>query len=213
MLAFALPVLAIVIALSFITRAHANWGGTALVSSVILVTAVLVRFKAWRWLKLGIGIGIVTQLLLLAGDAIADRLTIPGIAKGDIYQPTMGWRTFGEETARLARATNARTVTSPRRNDIASLVYYLRNEPPSILAWPESGGISDHFQLTRPMTAAAVEPILLITRCDASAELALSYATVEPLGTFQARSGPTSARSYYAYKLSGRKAGALAKIC
>ena len=105
MLAFSLPVLAIVTALSFVTRAHANLTATAVVSSIIVVVAVLVRFEAWRWLKVGLGIGIVVQALLLVGDIIADRLSIPGLAKADIYQPTMGCRTFGAEASR--RLTSA----------------------------------------------------------------------------------------------------------
>jgi hypothetical protein len=213
MLAFSLPVLAIVTALSFVTRAHANWTATAVVSSIIVVVAVLVRFEAWRWLKVGLGIGIVVQALLLVGDSIADRLSVPGVAKVDIYQPTMGWRALGEDASRLARQTDARTVATGRRDDVASLVYYLRNEKLAVLAWPESGTISDHFQLTRPLTATAREPILLITHCAAPLGLADFYASIEPLGPFQVRSGPTTVRNYYGFKLNGRKPVALSRIC
>jgi hypothetical protein len=213
MLAFALPVLAIVTVLSFVTRAHANWAATAVVSSIIVVVAVLVRLQAWRWLKVGLAIGIVVQGLLLVGDRMADGLTIPGLAKADIYQPTMGWRALGDEAKEFAHRVDASTVATARRDDVASLVYYLRDEKPVVLAWPESGSVSDHFQMTRPLTATAAEPILLITRCVAPIGLTDAYASVEPLGPFQARSGPTSARNYYAFKLSGRKAGALSKIC
>jgi 4-amino-4-deoxy-L-arabinose transferase-like glycosyltransferase len=213
MLAFSLPVLAIVAALSFVTRAHANWAATAVVSGIIVVVAVLVRLEAWRWLKVGIGIGIATQALLLVGDSMADRLTVPGLVKEDIYQPTLGWRALGEEASRLARQIDAPTVATGRRDDIASLVYYLRNEKRIVLAWPESGTISDHFQLTRPLTATAGEPILLITRCAEPVGLADFYATVEPLGPFQVRSGPTTIRNYYAFKLAGRRSLALSRIC
>jgi 4-amino-4-deoxy-L-arabinose transferase-like glycosyltransferase len=213
MLAFSLPVLAIVTVLSFVTRAHANWTATAVVSSIIVVVAVLVRLKAWRWLKAGIGIGIVTQALLLVGDSMADRLSVPGLAKADIYHPTLGWRALGGEASRLARQIDAPTVATGRRDDVASLVYYLRNEKRLVLAWPESGTISDHFQLTRPLTATAGEPILLITRCAAPVGLTDFYASVEPLGLFQVRSGPSTIRNYYGFKLSGRKPVALSGIC
>jgi hypothetical protein len=206
-------VLAIVTAVSFVTRAHANWAATAVISGIMLVVVVLVRFEAWRWLKAGLIVGNIVQALLLAGDTVADRLTVPGIAKGDIYQHTMGWRALGNEAARLAHEANAKTVAASRRDDVASLVYYLRNEPLSVRAWPDSATIADHFQLTRPLTATAAEPVLLIARCPAPIGLNDFYANVEPLGPFQARSGPTSARSYFAFKLSGRKAGALSKIC
>jgi 4-amino-4-deoxy-L-arabinose transferase-like glycosyltransferase len=213
MLAFALPVLAIVTTLSFVTRAHSNWAGTALVSSIIVVVAVLVRLEAWRWLKVGLAIGIVVQGLLLVGDSMADRLTVPGLTKADIYQPTMGWRVLGQEASRLARGIDAPTVATIRRDDVTSLVYYLRDEKRTVLAWPESGIVSDHFQMTRPLTTTAREPVLLITRCAAPAGLADVYASVEPLGSFQVRSGPTTVRNYYAFKLGGRRPINLSRIC
>ncbi|HLL26177.1 MAG TPA: glycosyltransferase family 39 protein, partial [Xanthobacteraceae bacterium] len=77
MLAFSVPVLAIVTALSFITRAHANWAATTVITGIVVVVAVLVRLEAWRWLKLGLGLGILVQGLLLVGDHFADRLSIP----------------------------------------------------------------------------------------------------------------------------------------
>lgn len=213
MLAFALPVLAIVTALSFVTRAHPNWAGTAIVSAIIVVTALWVRFGAWRWLWLGLGIGIVTQVLLLLGDPLADRLTVPGLARGDIYRPTMGWRALGEQAGRLARRIGAKTVVAVGRDDVASLAYYLRDESPTVLAWPSGGIAGDHFQLTRPLTAAAPEPILLITRCAAPVGLSDFYAIVEPLGEFEARSGPTSMRDYRAFKLGGGRSVELSRIC
>jgi hypothetical protein len=206
-------VLAIVTALGFVTRAHPNWAGTAVVSSIIVVAALLVRLQAWRWLKLGIGIGVVAQALLLFGDPFANRLSVPGLAKGDVYQPTMGWRALGEEAGRLARGAGTPTVVAGRRDDVASLVYYLRDQPRAVFAWPEDGIASDHFQLTRPLTAAAAEPILLISRCPAPAALGDFFADVEPLGPLRARSGPSTARNYFAFKLQGRKQVALSKVC
>jgi hypothetical protein len=172
-----------------------------------------VRLQAWRWLRLGIGIGVAAQVLLLAGDRFADRLTVPGIARGDIYQHTLGWRALGADIAELARRANAPTVTAARRDDIASLLYYLRAEPRRVLAWPEAGLARDHFQLTRPLADDATEPILLVARCAAPVALADGFATVEPLGSFAVPTGPTMKRDYFAFKLTGRKAGALRSIC
>jgi hypothetical protein len=213
MLAFALPVLAIVTLLSFVTRAHPNWAGTAIVSTIILVAALLVRLEAWRWLALGLGVGVATQALLLFGDHFADRLTIPALARGDVYHPTMGWRAFGEEVGALARRADTPTIVAARRDDVASLVYYLRNEPRAVFAWPDGAVAGDHFQLTRPLTATAPEPILLVSRCAAPVGLGDFYASVEPLGPLQVRSGPTSARRYYGFKLNGHKQHGPAKIC
>ena len=50
LLAFALPVLAVVTAQAFLSRAHANWAAVSYVAAVVLVTATMIRELSWRWL-------------------------------------------------------------------------------------------------------------------------------------------------------------------
>ena len=59
-----------------------------------------------------------------------------------------------------------------------------------------------NFDLTRPLTAAAAEPILFVTICPAPARHLALYGSVEPLGSFAAASGPSSSRTYFAFKLA-----------
>jgi hypothetical protein len=92
------------------------------------------------------------------------------------------------------------------RDDVASLIYYLRHRGPPVLAWPAGPVPTHHFDLTRRLTAAAAEPLLLITRCPVAERLAASYRIVEPLGPFQVQSGPHSVRGYFAFRLSGHAA-------
>lgn len=205
MLCFAVPVLALVTATAFTTRAFANWAAVAFISGNIVVAAVLVRHAAWRWIAVSISIGVVAQVALLIGDANARRLSLPFLPKPDVYERTMGWRALGDEVSTLARRTGAATIVSEGRNDVASLIYYLRDGGRPVLAWPTGPVPSHHFELTRRLTAAAADPVLLISRC-AVQRLGTTYRTVEPLGPFDVRSGPNSKRTYYAYRLSGPSA-------
>jgi hypothetical protein len=74
-----------------------------------------------------------------------------------------------------------------------------------VLAWPQGAVPSHHFELTRPLAVGAAEPILFMTFCQATARLAEYFATVEPLGGFDAPTGPNSKRSYFAFRLAGAK--------
>src|SRR4051812_46140603 len=88
MLAFALPPLVLVGGLGFVTRALANWAAPAFVSAVIVAVAILLRRGAWKWLAFSLGLGVAAQALLVVTDAMATRLHVPGLTRGDIYQRT-----------------------------------------------------------------------------------------------------------------------------
>src|SRR5215813_2217501 len=103
MLAFALPPLLLVTATGFVTRALANWAAPAFISAAVVVVAILVRRGAWKWLALSLAIGVAAQVALIVGDAFATRLNLPGLANGDIYHRTLGWRALGERAGALAR--------------------------------------------------------------------------------------------------------------
>src|SRR5262245_36758284 len=203
MLCFAIPTLALVTATAFVTRANGNWAAAAFISANVLAAAVLVRLAAWRWIAVSIAIGVAVQVALMAGDANARRMSIPWLAKPDVYARTMGWRSLGDEVEKHARATGARTIAAEQRDTVASLLYYQRDSGRVVLSWPTAAIANHHFDLTRRLTAAAPDPVLFVSGCPSTERLARQYRSVEPLGPMQARSGPTTSRGYFAFRLSG----------
>jgi hypothetical protein len=199
MLAFAIPPLALVTAVAFVTRALANWAAPAFISGVIVVVAILIRRGAWRWLAASLALGLVAQVALLAGDAMATRIHLPW--GGDPYHRTLGWRALGERAGELARRVGARAIAGEARDDEASLVYYWRDQPEEILAW-QHGPFPDHqFEISRPLTNASPRPLLFVSRCSGTGRLVAQFSSVEPLGPFDAPTGPTTKRTYFAFKL------------
>jgi hypothetical protein len=191
--------------LGFITRALANWAAPSFISGAIVVAAILVRRERWSWISASLGLGLCAQALFLAGDAVAPRLNVPWMANGDIYHRTLGWRSLGEQAGALARKVGARSIVAEQRDDEASLLYYWRDQPEKVYAWPHSE-IPDHqFDLTNALTDAAAQPVLFISRCGEVARIGEQFATIEPVGSFTAPTGPKSSRLYVAYKLDGRR--------
>jgi hypothetical protein len=203
MLAFAIPPLALVTTLAFVTRALANWAAPAFLSAVIVVVAILIHRGVWKWLAISIGLGVIAQAAMLAGDARATRVHVPWLANGDLYHRTLGWRALGERAGELARQIGARAIVGELRDDEASLIYYWRDQPEQILAW-QRGPVPDHqFEISRALTGSAPLPLLFVSRCSASDRLAAQFTSVEPLGQFEAATGPTTKRTYFAFKLDG----------
>ena len=108
-------------------------------------------------------------------------------------------------SSRIARRIGARTIVSDARDDEASLLYYWRDQAERVLAWPQKSVPDHQFDLTHALTDAAPLPILFVSRCGSSDRLARQFAQVEQLGTFDAPTGPTSGRTYFAFKLDGRR--------
>src|SRR5207237_1932118 len=123
------PPLALVGGLGFITRALANWAAPAFISAVVVAVAILIRRGAWKWLALNLGIGACVQATLLISDAMATRLHVPRLAKGDVYNRTLGWRALCERAGARARQAGARITACELRDDVASLLYYWRAYP------------------------------------------------------------------------------------
>jgi hypothetical protein len=83
------------------------------------------------------------------------------------------------------------------------LIYYLRNRPQPVYIFPPLGNPSTHFEMSRPLSANAPEPILAIVAC--SPDFERDYQSVKLLGPVVAESGPHSARTYIAYLLAGKR--------
>jgi len=203
MLAFAVPPLALITAVGTVTHANANWAAVSFVSGTVVAVALLVRGEAWKWLAASLALGVVVQIGLLVCDTVATQVHVPFLANGDLYYRTLGWRSFAEQTGQLARRVGARTIVGDIHYEVSSLLYYWRDQPEQILAWRERPIPEDNFELTRPFTATAPQPILYVTTCT-KRKLPLSdfFASVEPLGSIVAPSGPTKAHYYLAFKLA-----------
>jgi 4-amino-4-deoxy-L-arabinose transferase-like glycosyltransferase len=206
MLAFAIPPFAIITALAFVRSANANWAAPGIVSMTILVVAWWLRHGHRRWLWATLAVGAVVQLLLIAGDANAYRVTVAALgSKADLYQRTLGWRPLGAQAAQLARAAGTPTVAAEGRGEVAALIYYLRNEPLTALSWSASAVPQHHFELTRALGNSAAEPVLFISFCPHPARLRRYYADVALLASITVDTGPSSTRRYHAFKLDKRR--------
>ena len=205
MLAFALPPLALVTALSFFRNANANWAAPSVMSMTILAVAWWLRRGERHWLNATLAIGVVVQLVLIVGDAYAYRISVPGLgSKADPYQRTLGWRSLGQQAAQRAHAMGITTVAAEGRGEAAALIYYLRNEPLRALAWPAGVTPQHHFELTRALDNSATGPVLLITGCPIPARLQRYYAEVTRLEPIVSITGPTSTRGHSTFRLDKR---------
>lgn len=205
LIGFALPPLLLVTLTAFITSAKANWAAPAAISTTIVTVALLVRHHKWRWLQLSVAIGVVFQLVLIVTDAFADRVSVPWQRDPDIYRRTMGWKAMSNTVRQTAQANNVKTIAAEQNSVVAALVYYLRNDRWRIMARKSGLTPANQFELDRPLTTSAAEPILLLSDDLRPDRLTEIYSTVEMLPPIETPTGPHSVRRLYAFKLAGAR--------
>ena len=208
LVSFSAPLIAVILVQAFISRAHANWAAPAYVAASVLVIATMVRESAWGWLKASFALHAAMILLLVFGTSTAGRLQLP--IKSDPFARTLGWHDIAEATrAELAKAAAAgkpfAAVLSDDRALTAELLYYMRDEPTPIRAW-RPGAPHDHFEMTRPLTAATPSPVLLVQADeDGPGALAQSFASVEKIADRVLPAGKNAERHVTFYSLAGYK--------
>jgi len=205
LMAFALPPVALIAVVAFLTHANANWAAPSAIAMTVLATAVLVTEDRRGWLVASVVIGIIVQAVLLMGDHIADRVTIPGIRNGDVYARTMGWRGLGEDIAAAAKAHGAQSIAADTRDLVSSLIYYTRTSGVPVFAWPPSIMPSHEFDISRPLKASSPMPVLFVTECSRPARLQAQFGSVTSLGSVTMVQGPTSRRSFALFLLDQPK--------
>lgn len=205
LLAFSLPVLILVTGIAFLSRAHANWAAATYPAATILVTATMLRLKRDTIFAATVGVNFVCLMVLAVVPAFADRLTLPG--GGDPFARTMGWR----ETAAIVRdaveSGKYGAILTDDRAVTAELLYYLRDTEIPILRWPTEGPPRDHYQLTRPFSADAADPVLLVTLREPPGAMMRRFSTAEHLSVAKIDAGPKTHRTVILTSMSGFKGG------
>jgi 4-amino-4-deoxy-L-arabinose transferase-like glycosyltransferase len=207
LLAFSAPIIAVIVVQAFLSRAHANWAAPAYVAASVLVIATMVRDGSWGWLKGSFLVNVAVLVLIAVGTMMAGRVELP--VGPDPFVRVLGWRDVAQATrAELAKARSAgrpfAAVLTDERAVTAELLYYMHGEPTPVLAWRE-GRPHDHFELTRPFTAATTGPVLLVSLGSGESRLAAAFARAEKIGERTLPAGEHEHRQVTFYALSGYK--------
>ncbi len=207
LLAFSLPLIAVITVQALLSRAHANWAAPAYVAATVLVMATMVRDRAWGWLIGSFAVNIAVLALIAFGTSTAGRLPLP--FKPDPFARTLGWQELAEATrSELAKArVEGRPFAAVLTDDravTAELLYYMRSEATPVLAW-RPGAPHDHFELTRPFTAATTGPVLLVSLGSGSGSVGEAFTTSQRVGSRMLPAGENAERRVTFYVLSGYK--------
>ncbi len=197
---FAFPVLAMMLAVSFLSRAQANWAAPAFVSATVLVVAWALD-RGWRKLVI---LSIVLHLAVVA-VLFTSRETLAAIgvelpAKYDALGRLRGWRALGSVVGAELAANPGSTLFTDDRETLAALVYYVRPHPFDAVKWKLKSGLAkDQWDLTNDLSKHLGENFLLVAEHQLIGEMQPSFAAIDPLRSIVIPVGPGASRSYRLY--------------
>ena len=187
---FALPTLAMMLVVSFLSRAEPNWAAPTYVSATVLVVAFLLaempRILVWGSVALH-----VVAAVALAEAKPLTRLVgydLPG--KYDPLHRLEGWRQLGTTVSRLLAENPGTHLMTDDRELQAALIYYVQPHPFDSLKWNGEGGIHDQFDLTAQPEKFVGQNFLLVSYRNDIDDIVSRFATSGPIEKITIFLGP-----------------------
>ncbi|MCB1386250.1 MAG: glycosyltransferase family 39 protein [Nitratireductor sp.] len=187
LIAFSLPILALVCFQAVMSKAYANWAATAFPAVVLLTADLFVHRMPAFWLRLSNGIHLVVFAALLVLPAFALPGQLPVADRANPFARLWGGRDLAVEIAAAADQAGAAGVLSDSRKRSATLTYYLRDTPLRLYAWRRGAAPGDHYELTRalqdqpPEALAGRKFVLPVTGTTIPADIASAFDTVSEI--------------------------------
>lgn len=201
LLAFTLPVLGLITAQAFLSRANANWAATAYVAATPLVVGWLWDKGRWRHLVPAS----VALHLLAAGVAYNldafQRLTGTPLR---VVAKMQGWDALGEQLRAAKAAHPDLPLLFDDRKLMASMLYYARPVVFDAVMFRRGPAIQNHYELTTSLAGREGEDFLLVARGD-DGPVRGAFASSEPAGVLHVQVTPTHAITARLYIVRGYK--------
>jgi 4-amino-4-deoxy-L-arabinose transferase-like glycosyltransferase len=198
--AFALPTLAMMLAVSFLSHANANWAAPAFISATVLVVAWALG-RGWRRLvafSIALHLAAVAVLFTSRDALAAFGIELP--AKYDALSRLRGWRALGTTVGAALAAHPGFTLFADDRETLAALIYYVRPHPFDAVKWKlKSGPAKDQWELANGLPQHRGGDFLLVSEHELIPEMSPSFAAIDRLEPIVIRVGPGATRAYTLY--------------
>ncbi|HJT08588.1 MAG TPA: glycosyltransferase family 39 protein [Stellaceae bacterium] len=203
---FALPTLAMMLVVSFLSRAQPNWSAPTFVSATVLVVAWLLGHGRTILLRASILLNIAIAVVAfgLHDAAVAFGAQLP--AKYDPLHRLRGWHILGRTVSTMLLTHPGTVLMADDRELMAALVYYVFPHPFNALKWNGGGGVHDEFDLTADPARYVGADFLLISREPDNVQRIIDrFQGVTAIDHITIPIGGGDTKTYQAYWLKGFK--------
>jgi 4-amino-4-deoxy-L-arabinose transferase-like glycosyltransferase len=205
LLAYSLPILVVITAEAFLTRAHANWAATAYVAATVFVVGELLRQNRAHWLKASLALHVVAAVALYNFDLIVRTFNLPITPGLDPARRMRGWNYAGDWIEELQRELPGVRLLFDDRKVMSELLYYVQPHPFDAVMWNPADRRNNHYEMTTDLSGAVGQDFLYVIRHNAADRAAPSFASSQLIATFRSRAYTGDALELSAYRLDDFK--------
>jgi 4-amino-4-deoxy-L-arabinose transferase-like glycosyltransferase len=179
---FALPTLAMMLVVSFLSRAQPNWSAPTFVSAVVLVVAWLVARGRVTLIAVSVALDVAIALVAFGAHDILPVFGAELPVHLDPLHRLRGWKTLGNSVSEMLARHPGTHLMSDDREVMAALIYYVHPHPFDALKWNGEGGIHDQFDLTADPARYVGDDFMLVAKSPDNVQRILSrFKSVEPI--------------------------------
>ncbi len=202
---FIAPVLLVVTAQGFISRANANWAAVAYAAATVFVVAWLLKSRAKPLLPASFALHNVFGVLLICLTIWPSLIGTLG--RSNDFKRVRGWEEIGKFVE--VRANEGRgsvsysAVLVNDRLTFGELLYYAPDLEVPLTMWDANGVPENHFELMDPFSAALDQNVLIVARGGGADRIAAAFERAEELPPLEVEIGSGRTRGYRLFAASG----------
>ncbi|MFO1188276.1 MAG: glycosyltransferase family 39 protein [Alphaproteobacteria bacterium] len=200
LIVFAAPPLLIMIAQSFISRAHANWAAPTYVAASLLVVAWADQARRWI-VPAAIAIHLALQVPIAHFDVVVRAFGHDLSAKRDPFRRNRGWDDIGRQIAAHLAERPGSVLLADDRMPLVEMLYYAN--APRVVKWNPNGLRRDHYDMSTSMRDLAGRDVLLMTKTPDATPVRPYFDSATPRGTVWTVTHPDGYVEYEIYWLKG----------
>ncbi|MFQ3622495.1 MAG: glycosyltransferase family 39 protein [Acetobacteraceae bacterium] len=200
---FVVPLGAIMLVQSVLSRANANWAAPIYAAGTILVVSWALSSGRALLLRLSVGLHVAAALLLFAGPPALAALGVELPRRADPWMRQRGWDALGEAVSRVAAGHGDARFLFEQRRDMATLIYYVRPHPLDSLMWEPDGIARNEFELTAALAGSERGPFLFVTRRADPSDVLARFERAERLARLTVPTHRDASLRYGVWRLEG----------
>jgi 4-amino-4-deoxy-L-arabinose transferase-like glycosyltransferase len=202
---FALPTLAMMVAVSLLSRAHPNWSAPTYISATILVVAFLIEHGRAVLVTGSVILHVALVAALLPARDIAHAVGWDMPGSWDPVHRLRGWAMLGNSISTTLRDQPDAKILSDNREVLAALIYYVVPHPFDALKWNPGGGVHDQFDISADAKTRIGENFLYVGPRHGLGELPSYFAGIGSVGHITINLGGGTTREFLVVRLNGFK--------
>tara|TARA_B100001564_G_scaffold297832_1_gene263721 strand:- start:191 stop:1657 length:1467 start_codon:yes stop_codon:yes gene_type:complete len=203
------PMLGLILVISFVTRAHANWAAPIYVPATIMVVHYLVEHGKIVLVKASLMLHVFLWLVVLVLpysnlSFTSDKTSLSHWQIQDPFIRLRGWSELASAVkTQLTQHPDVAIITNSRKI-FTELAYYLRHHDAPLVKWNPDGSIRDHFDLTTSINNSDHSgPFIFVGRDLLDEHLNLYFKQVTLVSSPIIIQQRPKDRQYYVYYLEG----------